>query len=150
MLSLHCKRKQSRWYSIGTIFRNNKTITAFTEFELFTAVTQTNQRFQGCSNLTKIKLPPLTKLENLVFDGCSKLGTIIIPVAVTAIGNWCFRGCGELKTITSLPTTPPTWGTDSFSSVTPDVVYVPSMSVSTYKTASGWSDFASVIQAIPE
>ena len=132
------------------IFRNNKAITAFDEFELFTAVTQTNQRFQGCSNLTKIKLPPLTKLENLVFDGCSKLGTIIIPVAVTAIGNWCFRGCGALKTITSLPTTPPTWGTDSFSSVTPDVVYVPSSSVAAYKSASGWSNFANQIQSIPQ
>ena len=141
----------SRWNSIGiTQFRNNKTITKFNEFVLFTSQVNSNQRFQGCSNLEEIILPQNLKLENLVFDGCPKLKAINIPSAITTIGKYCFRGCGSLKTITSLPTTPPTWDTDSFSNVSPDVVYVPSASVSVYKTASGWSNFANVIQAIPE
>ena len=44
-------------------------------------------------------------------------------------------------------TTPPTLGY----AVIPDVttIYVPSSSVNAYKSAKGWKDYASKIQAIP-
>lgn len=90
------------------------------------------------------------KCVNFLFDGCNKLKAIVIPSAVTAIGPYCFRSCSSLKTITSLPTTPPTWSTDSFYPVNPDVVYVPSGSVDAYKSASGWSNWSAKIQPIEE
>ena len=90
------------------------------------------------------------KLGNLVFDNCPKLKAINIPSVVTSIGESCFRGCSALKTITCLPTTPPTWGSGCFNNVSPNVVYVPSSSVDTYKSATGWSRWASVIEAIPQ
>ena len=105
-------------------------------------------RFQGCSNLEEVTLAPQMLLQNLAFDGCSKLKEVIIPSAITSIGESCFRGCRGLKTITSLPTTPPTWGISAFDGVSPDVVYVPSASVAAYKSASGWSAWASKIVAI--
>ena len=107
-------------------------------------------RFQNCSNLEEIMLAPSMKLENLAFDGCSKLKEVIIPSAITTIGESCFRGCRALKTITSLPTTPPTWGYSAFDAVSPNVVYVPSSSVAAYKSASGWSSWASKIVATQE
>ena len=105
-------------------------------------------RFQGCSNLEEVTLAPQMLLQNLAFDGCSKLKEVIIPSAITSIGESCFRNCYALKTITSQPTTPPTWGSTAFSGVSPDVVYVPSASVAAYKSASGWSAWASKIVAI--
>ena len=107
-------------------------------------------RFQGCTKLEEVTLAAQMNLQNLAFDGCSKLKAIIIPSAITTIGEYCFRGCSSLKTITSLPTTPPTLSTGAFQGVSPDVVYVPSASVNTYKSASGWSNWASKIQAIVE
>lgn len=106
-------------------------------------------RFQGCNKLEEVTLAAQMKLQNLAFDGCSKLKAIIIPSAITTIGEYCFRGCA-LKTITSLPTTPPTLSTGAFQGVSPDVVYVPSASVAAYKSASGWSAWASKIVAIEE
>ena len=87
---------------------------------------------------------------SMCFDQCSKLKAITIPSAVTSIGAYALRSCTSLKTITSLPTTPPTVLADAFSRTTPDVVYVPSASVAAYKSASGWSAWASKIVAIQE
>ena len=105
-------------------------------------------RFQGCSNLEEVTLAPQMLLQNLAFDGCSKLKAILIPSAVTTIGEYCLRGCCSLKTITSLPTAPPTLSNGAFDGIVPDVVYVPSASVAAYKSASGWSAWSSKIVAI--
>ena len=139
----------SRWNSIGTdTFSGNTKITKFNELALFTRVTGLLMRFRNCSKLEEVTLAPQMLLQNLAFDGCSKLKAILIPSAITSIGESCFRGCRALKTITSLPTTPPTWGYSAFDYVSPDVVYVPSASVAAYKSASGWSSWASKIVAI--
>lgn len=138
-----------RWNAIGTEhFRNNKTIRLFNELSLFTSVTGLLMRFQGCNKLEEVSLAPRMLLQNLAFDGCSKLNAIMIPSAITTIGEYCFRGCSSLKTITSQPTTPPTLSIGAFQGVSPDVVYVPSASVAAYKSASGWSAWASKIVAI--
>ena len=135
-----------RWYSIGTgTFIGNTYITRFNELALFTRVTDLLMKFQWCSNLVEVTLAPQMLLQNLAFDGCSKLKAILIPSAVTTIGEYCFRGCSSLKTITSQPTTPPTLSIGAFVGVSPDMVYVPSASVAAYKSASGWSSWASKI-----
>ena len=46
--------------------------------------------------------------------------------------------------------TPPSLGTDAFTSSGIQTIYVPASSVNADKSADGWNDYASKIQAIPE
>jgi len=68
---------------------------------------------------------------------------------VTSIGNEAFDSCRSLTSVTVEATTPPTLSTDAFNSTNNCPIYVPCDSVDTYKAASGWSTYASRIQAIP-
>jgi hypothetical protein len=58
---------------------------------------------------------------------------------------------GTLDAITVLATTPPTLYTTTFyNNRKPGAkLYVPSASVNAYKTATNWSAYASIIEAIP-
>ena len=114
--------------------------------------------FAYCSGLTSIggvgsgasvEMPnSVTSIEFDSFDGCSSLTSIEIPSGVTNIGVAAFVDCTSLTSITVNATTPPSLGVDAFyGSNCP--IYVPANSVSTYKSASGWSTYASRIQAIP-
>ncbi len=53
-----------------------------------------------------------------------------------------------MSSITCNATTPPALGTDVFANTNNCPIYVPAASVETYKAASGWSGYASRIQAI--
>ena len=78
-----------------------------------------------------------------------KLKTITIPSGVTSIGNYAFESNVAMESITILATTPPTLGLEVFDNTNNCPIYVPAASVNAYKTASGWSAYASRIQAIP-
>ena len=103
--------------------------------------------FQNCSSLASITIPmSVTSIGYYAFDGCSSLASITIPESVAEIANYAFRNCGGLTSITIKSTTPPTIGFYSFVGV--DMfVYVPTGSVAAYKEAEHWSEFAN-IQAI--
>ena len=105
--------------------------------------------FHTCSGLTSINIPSgVTSIGLLAFANCSSLTSIDIPRRVTSIGRQAFQGCSSLTSITVEATTPPTLGSDVFA-LTSCPIYVPSGSVDAYKVASGWSTYASRIQAIP-
>ena len=53
------------------------------------------------------------------------------------------------ETLTSLATTPPTAERNNFGGAGLTAIYVPASAVDTYKAASGWSNFASIIEGIP-
>ena len=72
---------------------------------------------------------------------------ITLPSTIESIGNSAF-GYTYLTSVTCLATTPPVLGTNVFISNN-CTIYVPSASVEDYKAASGWSTYASKIQAIP-
>lgn len=91
----------------------------------------------------------VTSIGNYVFQSCNKLTSITIGSGVTSIGNWAFKNCSGLTSVTVKATTPPTLGSIAFYYTNSCPIYVPSESVETYKSASGWSDYASRIQAIP-
>ena len=101
--------------------------------------------------MASINIPNgVTSIGETVFHTCSALTSITIPSSVTSIGQSTFYGCSSLASVTVEATTPPTAGASLFYNTHADlVIYVPAGSVDTYKAASGWSDYASRIQAIP-
>lgn len=100
-------------------------------------------------NITSMIIPnSVTTIENRAFYECYDLTSMTIPSSVTSIGYRCFEGCTSIAEFKILATTPPSLGFSAFLS-TSFPIYVPAASVNTYKAASGWSEYASRIQAIP-
>jgi hypothetical protein len=103
--------------------------------------------FMYCSSLTSITIPSsVTSIGYGTFKGCSSLTSITIPSSVTSIGDDAFYDCSNLKDFYFAAKTPPTLGSDVFSNSGITNIYVPTASVSAYKSASGWSKYASMIQ----
>ena len=106
--------------------------------------------FMMNQNLMSIELPnSVTTIGQNAFGTCTSLESIDIPSGVTSIGNSAFAQCINLTSITVNATEPPTLGNQPFYNTNNCTIYVPSASVNTYKTASGWSTYASRIQAMP-
>jgi hypothetical protein len=84
------------------------------------------------------------------FNKCSGLTSITIGTGLTTLPRYTFDGCSALQTVTMNRTTPPTLENYCFKGCTSlQHIYVPASSVNAYKTASGWSDYASIISAKP-
>lgn len=93
-------------------------------------------------------------IGNSAFYNSYSLKTIEIGSGITSIGDEAFRkytsATGVLESVTIKAVTPPTAGYNIFNNQnTAFVIYVPAQSVEAYKAASGWSTYASKIQAIP-
>lgn len=105
--------------------------------------------FKGCTKLTSITIPDsVTSIENNVFENCSRLTSVTIGNGVTFIGGNAFNSCTSLISVTIKATTPPNVGGLPFNNTNNCPIYVPAASVNAYKAASGWSTYASRIQAI--
>ena len=106
--------------------------------------------FADCSGLTSIDIPnSVTTIGTMAFQDCSGLTSCTIGSGVTSISVSVFQRCSGLTSVTVNATTPPTLGTNAFNYTNNCPIYVPSASVETYKSTSGWSSYASRIQAIP-
>ena len=106
------------------------------------------EAFSGCSGLTSVTIPnSVTSIGNSAFSGCSGLaGELVIPNSVTSIGDFAFSGCTGLTSITCEAITPPTLGSNVFSSVDKSIpLYVPTGSVEAYQTADQWKDFTNIL-----
>lgn len=118
--------------------------------------TATNKLITGCKNTV---IPDtVTEIGRMAFSYMTTIGftSITIPASVTVIGQGAFYRCIALQSITCLATTPPTLiighganYVDTFDDTNNCPIYVPAASVNAYKAASGWSRYASRIQAIP-
>jgi hypothetical protein len=137
-------------------------------------ITSTNATFRSAMRFKNVTLPTnLTTLGDNTFNSTAiesitlpssltgigtnafyfaPLKNIDIPASVTSIGTASFQNCTSLETVTVRRTTPPTMSSSNAfggcSRLT--AIYVPSESVSAYKSAQNWSTYASKIQAIPE
>ena len=89
-----------------------------------------------------------TRIPSRMFYGCTGLTSLVIPSNISSIDNEAFSKCSGLTSVTVESTTPPTLGSYVFN-YTNCPIYVPPESVDAYKAASGWSSYASRIQAIP-
>lgn len=104
--------------------------------------------FRG-SGITGIKdLGSVTQIPGYCF-AVTPITYAVLPATLTTVDNNIFDGCSSLATITCHATTPPTLQHASLQGITPTAIYVPAASVATYKSAQYWSNFASIIQAIP-
>ena len=94
--------------------------------------------FASCPQLRNITIPSaVTGIEEFAFFDCRGLTGINIPSSVTGIGNSAFNTCTGLATINLLATTPPTVGTNVFSSVATTEIHVPSSASSSYGSTYG-------------
>lgn len=135
----------------SAITLNEITLTDLVSVEIGDCVTAINDRaFQNCGSLTSVTIPSsVTTIGNNAFGVCTNLASVTIPDSVTNIGYQVFFFCGSLSSITVNATTPPTLGAYAFTDTNNCPIYVPAASLSAYQSASGWSDYASRIQAIP-
>jgi len=106
--------------------------------------------FESCTGLTSCTIGSgVTSIGEYAFYG-SSLTSIDIPSGVTSIEPYAFYNCDSLTSVTVNAITPPTLGnTNAFNNTNNCPIYVPAESVATYKAATGWSTYASRIQAIP-
>ena len=106
-----------------------------------------NYAFRFCSSLVGITIPEgVTSIGYGVFEHCSSLIEITIPEGVKSIGTGAFYGCSSFETFYCCSIVPPyiSGGGDLGLSVKTRI-YVPTESVEAYKSAEGWSEYASQI-----
>ena len=103
--------------------------------------------FYNCYSLTSITIPDsVTEIGYSAFAYCDSLTSITIPDSVTWIGGYAFLSCKSLTSVYCKPTTPPKGGSSMFDyNASGRTIYVPTQSVEAYKSAAGWSNYASYI-----
>ncbi len=115
--------------------------------------------FGGCTALTSVEWEIvangfylLQSIGTMAFYGCTSLETVDIrgDVYFSSIGAHAFASCPNLTTVTIRKSlSPPTLGSGAFDTTSLQHIYVPASAVNAYKTAAGWSNYASYISAIP-
>lgn len=113
--------------------------------------TISDSAFSDCKKLKSVTIPnSVTSIGGSAFGYCSGLTSVTIGSGVTSISGYgAFYNCSSLTSVTINAVTPPTLGSSVFGNTNNCPIYVPSGSVDTYKAASGWSNYATRIQAIP-
>ena len=149
-LSAWCKIDFEGYYAnplpyAKRLFLNNSVVTNLTIPSDITEIKK--YAFRNCTSLTSITIPDsVTSIGQEAFEDCTSLTSVTILDSVTSIGGWAFNGCSSLTRVYCKPTTPPTGGGSMFSNNASGIkIYVPRNSVSAYKTASYWRNYASSI-----
>jgi len=110
-------------------------------------VTSLDESIFDTAMLTSISLPnSLISIGASAFAACH-ITSITIPSSVTTIDDYAFENCW-LTSATCEAAIPPSLGEGAFDATHNCPIYVPAASVSAYQSASGWSTYASRIQAI--
>ena len=116
--------------------------------------------FYGCSSLTSVTIPnSVTEFGDYAFNSCSGLESVTIGDSVTKIGYATFAYCENLNTVYCKAINPPTTIVDNngywYGFAMQDesgnicnidcTIYVYTECVEAYKSAQGWSEYASSI-----
>ena len=107
--------------------------------------------FSQCKGITSINIPDsINYIGYNAFGQCTNLTTVTIGSEIKMIDQQAFMNCSKLVSVTINATIPPQlkpYGAFS-GNATGRKIYVPSSSVSTYKSTNGWSNYADDIVAI--
>lgn len=127
--------------SIGTMFVNNKQITSFKGFKLFTGLKVLGKvvpyyvSFSNCTSLETIELP--SSLVKLSYQSLHNTGLkeITIPANVREITSESIMRNKKLTTIILLPEAPPKINNSSINRLNENLkyIYVPDSSLERYK-----------------
>lgn len=127
--------------------------TDITSVEIAASVTNIGpSAFHACTNLSEIHFAEdskLTTISTAAFYG-TNIKEITIPETVTLMVSGSFDKCANLTSITMLSKTPCSISRKMFDDILKEgkvTIYVPADALEAYKTASRWSDYASIIQA---
>ena len=103
--------------------------------------------FNGCTLLEQVDWNVKLKTIGANAFKNTRVENVIITGTVTSIGDGAFSGCSNMLQVVAYSETPPTLSSDShaFDGSTCKI-YVPLSAVDTYKTATGWSKYASRIR----
>ena len=113
--------------------------------EMPNSITSMDATFTSCESLITAPsvIPDSVTNMSQTFFGCSSLVTAPnIPSSVTNLEH-TFRMCSSLKEATFLHTTPPTYNSTLSYCSKLESIYVPDSALEDYRTATGWSQFAS-------
>lgn len=133
--------------SIGQNAIDTEVIELYCDMQIIYSFSSTNNAM-GIENL--IIGDSVQSLSDGAFHDRANLTSVIIGAGVTNIEDGVCYGCTNLASVTIKATTPPTLGNNAFNkNASGRKIYVPAESVDAYKTASAWSRYADVIQAIP-
>ena len=150
----NCQGMTSAAIGNGVTSIDNKAFyqcTGLTSLTIGNSVTSIGQyAFNLCRSLTSIVIPDSVRsIGERAFQNCHGFTSVTIGNGITSIATYAFVSCDSLTSFTCEATTPPTLGSNALAETNRCAIYVPSASVQTYKTTSGWSSYSSRIQAIP-
>ena len=102
--------------------------------------------FNGCKLLEQVDWSNYIKSIGANAFKNTKVENVVLPETLTSIGDGAFSGCSSMLQVVLKGKTPPTLSSNShaFDGSTCKI-YVPASAVNTYKTATGWSKYASRI-----
>lgn len=110
--------------------------------EIPSGVTDMSDTFSFCQSLISVPNIPsgVTSMYNTFYSCLSLVSVPPIPSGVTEM-SFTFNVCPSLKEVTLLHTTPPKYYNTLNSSI--ETIYIPDEAADAFKTATGWSQFAS-------
>ena len=112
---------QAKNTNVGTMFKNNTSITSFDEFPAFQQTLQ-NGAFFGCTNLQSIDLSQATYINDSAFKDCTSLVIDINCPNLIQIGKEAFRNSG-VKNVLNLGSI--RWMDSTFQGCNIDTVIIP-------------------------
>lgn len=106
------------------------------------------EAFYGCG-FTSVTIPnSVLSIKKYAFLRCDKLRKVTIGANVVSIGDNAFAEGGTINELKIYNTIPPRLGERVFSLTNLNSIKVPSSAVNTYKTATGWRNYSSIITSI--
>lgn len=107
--------------------------------------------FSGCGSIESLTLPKTLKFINYsAFSDCPILKEVNI-YSDAEIGSGVFHNCAQLSTINIYSVIPPTLGANVFNESYPEymTLHVPKGYKEYYSSTSGWKDFGTIIDDLP-
>lgn len=131
--------------TLGEVFKDNRNITLFNEFQYFTGLTSIGDyAFYGCSELISLVIPnSVTYIGYLAFNGCNNLPFITIPKSVSDIDDYAFNGGFSINVENS---TPFAITSKAFSWRQWCTLHVPAGSKAAYQAADYWKEFMEIVE----